>query len=176
MMPLVEFSSRPPATRAGVLLLLAGLAAMALVVVLVWNSRQHAAAWQQRTDAAEQRVQAATDRARAVQAAAQVQVQQLQSDERLRELHRPWGRLFGALEAAQQAEPVKLMFVDPAAAAGTVHIDAQAGGIDTAARYVQALVAAGLAEAAITQHRAAFGEGAAPGVVFTVTGRWHEGR
>lgn len=176
MRPLVEFSSRSVATWAGVLLLLAGSLAMAVAAAFVWNARQHAAAWQHQAAAAELRGQAAADRALAAQATAQLQAQQLHADERLRELHRPWGRLFGALEAAQQDMPVKLMFVDPAAAAGTVQIDAQAADLDTAARYVEALVAGGLAEAAITQHRGAFGEAATPGVLFTVTGRWHEGR
>jgi hypothetical protein len=176
MRPLVDFSPRPPATPAGVALLFAGCAAVVAVAAFAWNAQQRAAASLAEVQAAERRLQAVDDGARAAQAAARAQVQRLESDERLRELHLPWGRLFAALESAQIKVPVKLMFVDPAAGAGTVQVDAQAADLATAARYVEALVAGGLAEATITQHRSAFGESAAPGVVFTATGRWHEGQ
>lgn len=176
MRPLVDFSPRPPATRAGVALLLIGCVAAVLVAALAWTAQQQARVSRAKAEAAGQRLQAASDRVRTAQVAARAQTERLQADDRLRELHLPWGRLFAALEAAQRGVPVKLMFVDPAAGAGTVQIDAQAADLETAARYVEALVAGGLSDGSMTQHRGAFGEAATPGVVFTVTGRWHEGR
>src|SRR5690606_18415431 len=158
--------------RGGVVLLISGVAAVAMVVASYVDVQRETEAIQARSEMLARRADSPRPASRAGPHEARAWINRIEASNRiLAALERPWIRLFDDLESAQ-VDGVVLLAMEPDAASGQLRLVGEALDRDTLARYLERLGRLGsLREVRLNQHEVRTAQGTSV-LRFVVSSRW----